>query len=185
MADKDFTFVEKPEGSDPAVYGNYLLTYGALRATSVLDMVTQVLAGLGPGDKIKSLTLVGHGGPGYMSVGTSNFFLTAPANQNVDGKYIDVGNLNNQNPLIQLRCKFAQGSTVHLQGCNVGANKEGAKLVYKLNKFLQCVDEVIAPSGVVSLLGSIGDNQVSKKGDTAPPKPISPYFFKRYKKNYK
>ena len=136
MAELDFTFVEDP-GFDVADSVNAWLHWGK-RTKSVKDMVDTVSAALKPGDCIKSLRLYGHGEPGDFSVGNGQEG-TDPAkeitnrNESVWGPQLD-----------RLACRFCKMGDIILNGCEVGAGKEGAALLFKIMKRLKCA-YVFAP----------------------------------------
>ncbi len=179
MEEKSFTFVEKPDATDPGVYLHYLVSPGAQRASSVKDLVDKILSQLGPNDKIKTLRLIGHGSPGSISVGTSSFILTAPDNQDLQGRYI--GRFNTRewvSELARLKGRFAQNSAIHLRSCNTGAGEHGAKLLHLIREAVDC-GEVTAPTGVLTSFGAVGPLQRSKRGDKGPRIPISAGFTKK------
>lgn len=67
--EKDIVVVEDSANDNGYLTGKANGSPSAIRATSKQDMVDKVLNKLGKGDCIKTLTLIGHGAPGAISVG--------------------------------------------------------------------------------------------------------------------
>ena len=114
MADKSYTFVETTDSDNGYDKWSNFWRFGTKRAVSVQDMVDQIVADLQPDDCIKKLTVIGHGGPGNISVGNGQSG-TDPA------KEINGNNEAQWGPqLDRLRCRFCTDGLVYLRGCNVG-----------------------------------------------------------------
>lgn len=132
----DITVIDATE--DSALSTEAFFTIGELRATSVKDMVDKVLAHLKEGQKIKKLTLVGHGAPGTIVMGSGKFIRSH--------KHIN-GDESQWRPELQrLVGKFTADGEIFLNGCNVGARKAGSDKLKKLADLLKV--KVYAPTGL-------------------------------------
>jgi hypothetical protein len=112
LAEIDFTFVESNVHEDNGYDFWSGVMHGATEVLDVEDMVDQLLEKIGPDDCIKSLTIIGHGAPGDLSVGNG-----------MDGwdpdKTIDVGHEGNWGPqLDRLACRFCPDDEVFLRTPN-------------------------------------------------------------------
>jgi hypothetical protein len=165
MADKSYTFVESTDSDNGYDRWSNFFRRGTRRASSVKDLVDQVVADLQPDDCISKLTIIGHGGEGNISVGNGQSG-TDPA------KEINGNNEAQWGPeLDRLRCRFCSDGLVYLRGCNVGAGDAGANKLFRINGHLQCAI-VQAPSGEVNPFYTTGDDQTSKPGDSGQPTTI-------------
>lgn len=106
---------------------------GEIDASSVEDMVTQIQNDLGERDCINSLTIIGHGSPGSISVGDGT--------GSVEGGYIGGGTLDSASPaynpdmvaiLSRLTPLFCEDAQAVLRGCNVGNGLIGEMFVQRL-----------------------------------------------------
>jgi hypothetical protein len=164
MASKDITVVEVPK-DDNGYDGLSKLFQGATEVVDVEDMVDYVLDQLAPGDCIRTLTIIGHGCPGNISVGNgmsgtgSNKEISLD-NEAVWGPQID-----------RLACKFCDDDDVFLRGCNVGADQAGAQLLLRIARRLRCAT-VRAPAGLCNGLISTGKIQEAGVGQEEPSTPI-------------
>ncbi len=121
-------------------YKNKKTTLGIdhlIRATSVADMVSQILGALKEDECIGSLTIAGHGSPGEIGVGDG---MNSEAGKRINGDMEEW-----EKELEKLKDKFCPGATVTLKGCNVGACDEGAEKLQELADILGVPVE--APTG--------------------------------------
>lgn len=162
---RSYTFVEETDSDNGYDSVSNFVRFGTKRAKSVKDMVDQILAEFQEGDCIKSLTIIGHGAPGNISIGNGQSGTDS-------AKEIDGNNENVWGPeLDRLACKFCDKGVVYLRGCNVGAEDAGANKLFKIKQHLKCAI-VQAPSGVCNPLWTTGDDQTVSPGDANPPKSI-------------
>jgi hypothetical protein len=167
MADKDYVFVEitNSDNGYDFLYGAF--HFGERDVASVKELVDSVLADLGTGDCIRTLTIVGHGEPGRISVGNGQLGTDTakgiyPNNEDVWGPELD-----------RLRCRFCSGGYVYLRGCNVGARQSGVDILEKIAAHLGCAI-VIAPVGLCNGFFTTGKDQTFTPGKPKPkaiPKP--------------
>mgnify|MGYP000560212706 CR=1 FL=1 len=164
MAKKSFTFVEDSKKDNGYNYFSGVLTWGEVDVKSVKELVDHVDKNVGKKDCIESITIIGHGHPGCISVGAGQGYHSKKAigvyNENVWGPLLD-----------RLACRFCKGGTVYLRGCNTGADKAGADLLHRIKLRLKCAI-VQAPTGVCNPLYTTGDVQESKPKEKKPPKAI-------------
>jgi hypothetical protein len=110
-----------------------------LRASSVKNMVDNILGALKEDECIGSLKIVGHGAPGIISVGCG---LSTDKE-----KEINCANEKEwKEEMKRLKDKFCPGASVYLKGCNVGACDDGAKKLQELADLLGVPVE--APTGL-------------------------------------
>jgi hypothetical protein len=166
MAEKSYRFIEKttrPEFDNGAdgIYG-YLHPFHN-DATSVKNLIDQVLSDLKPGDCIKEIIIAGHGAPGNISVGNGT-------KGEDPAKEIGLGNEADWGPEFdRLKCKFCTGGTVYLRGCNVGDGQKGKDFLKKIAAHLACAT-LLAPTGLCTPYSTGGvDQQVNPNDD--PPTP--------------
>jgi hypothetical protein len=171
MSELGLKFVDQfADPLDPALraYGQ-----GADRVESVRDFVNQVLSKLGPNDCIKKLTLIGHGSPGNIGVGSGK----KVARSGNDS--LDLNNIARWEPQIRrLRCRFCKpDGEFELIGCNTGAGLAGARLLRLIVNFIRCCRakapvEPVTPlteSEVNQIVEAIGEGE----GESAKlPEPI-------------
>src|SRR3954447_6647291 len=166
MAEKSYRIIEKPtrpefdNGADE-IYG-YLHLF-AKHATSVKNLVDQVVSDLEPGDCIKEIIIAGHGAPGSISVGNGT-------KGEDPAKEIGLGNEADWGPEFdRLKCRFCPGGTVYLRGCNSGDGQKGKDLLKKLAAHLACAT-LQAPTGLVTPYSTSGlDQQVNPNDSPATP----------------
>ena len=167
MADKDFTFIEDTKDDNGYDWFSGVLRFGEVDVSSVEEMVDHILNNLEDGDCIGDITIIGHGAPGTISVGNG---------QSGTDKSKDIGLWNRAQwtaQLGRLHCRFCDTSRVYLRGCNVGADEEGAQLLFEIQQVLGCAAVVQAPAGVCYPAHTTGDDQESKKGDSRKPSAIA------------
>jgi len=173
---KDIMVIEDSTNDNGYLTGKASRNPGALRATSKQDMVDKVLGELGKKDCIKTLTLVGHGSPGNISVGDGQGWETC--------KHIN-GNRNEwESILTKLKGKFCTGGKLILIGCNVGACDNGRNKLKELADFLNVTVE--APTG--KTYGNCSEeagseHQIATPGEPAPPHKSSPSDAKKKEKD--
>lgn len=168
MSNKSFTFVEKTDQGKDNGYDSIsgFLRIGEVNVGSVEEMVDHILENLGDDDCIEEITIIGHGAPGYISVGNGQCVLD-------NGKAIGLNNRRFWVPqLRRIRCRFCKDSEIYLRGCNVGANVQGARLLFQINQVVQCAAAVEAPTGVCNPLFTTGKDQTSSAGEIQPPNAI-------------
>lgn len=113
-----------------------LFHIGEIDASSVRNMVDQIEDSLDNppnGECIGSLTIVGHGSPGQISVGSGT---GSEAGRRINGGEIDPQSPNH-NPnmratLARLTPLFCHPASVTLRGCNVGDGEAGQAFVQQL-----------------------------------------------------
>ena len=148
MADIELKFVDQhADGLDPALRA---FGQGADRVSSVKDFVNQVLSRVGTNDCIKKLTLIGHGSPGNIGVGSGRRVARTGNNS------LGLGNIAQWEPEIRrLRCKFCRpDGEFELIGCNTGAGLAGARLLRLLVNFIRCCKATAPPEPVTPLTRS-------------------------------
>ncbi len=162
MASKSYTFIEDTDDDNGYDFWSGFFTTGERSATSVKNLVDQVMNDLHSHDCIKELTLIGHGAPGTISVGNGQGG-TDPAkeingrNENVWGPQLD-----------RMRCRFCKDGVVFLRGCNVGAESAGAAKLFRIAQHLGCA-VVQAPTGMCDPFSVGGLIQTVRPTDMAPP----------------
>lgn len=102
---------------------------GELTHTSLKDMVDKILAKLGPKDCIRNLSIVGHGQPGEIVVGASQY-------AGVSGKRINGNQPEWGAELGRLKSRLCKNAKVALLGCNTGICDKGANKLRDLANFL-------------------------------------------------
>lgn len=171
---KDITVIEQSDNDNGYLTQKAEGNPDAHRATSVEDMVDKVLDDLGEGETIGTLTLVGHGSPGNISVGDGQ--------GSEDGKRIN-GNCEDWEPhLEKLKGKFGPGGKVVLVGCNVGSCDKGRNKLKKIADVLGVPVE--APTG--KTYGDCSEepgseHQVAEPGEDPPEHKDSPSDTKKKK----
>lgn len=127
-----------------------------LRANSVKNMVDNILGVLNEDECIQTLTLVGHGSPGNISVGDG--LTTEP------GNHINGNKEEWEKELARLKDKFCPGGSVTLKGCNVGSCDKGAK------KLQEIADALGVPaSGNTGITYADCSSEPGSKTQTAQP----------------
>lgn len=115
-----------------------IATAGEIDASSVENMVEQVEDSLAEGSCISSLTIIGHGSPGSISVGDGT--------GRIEGKHIRGGALDSTSDiydaemarlLARLTPLFCSNATATLRGCNVGDGPLGESFVQNLANLWQ------------------------------------------------
>jgi hypothetical protein len=164
---KDITVIEDSDNDNGFLTEKAENNPDALRATSVQDMADKVTGSLAEGETIGTLTLIGHGSPGNISVGDGQGWES--------GKHIDGNRDEWEGPLGQLKDKFGENGRLVLIGCNVGSCDDGRNKLKELADFLGVPVE--APTGEVygdctEEEGS--EHQVAEPGEPAPPHKDSP-----------
>lgn len=140
-----------------------VIRIGEIDASSVSDMVTKILKHL---DKekccLKSLTIIGHGCPGNISVGNGQEGTDRNKqindNEDVWGPELD-----------KLKARFCKDGKIYLWGCNVGADQAGADKLYKIAKRLGI--PVGAPTGTARPAWTEGEDVEADPNKKPTPKP--------------
>jgi hypothetical protein len=101
-------------------------------AKSLDDAVTQILAQLGPNDRIGSLHFWGHGSPASVSVGANK--LRVPA----DPKDSSILTFDPSNPLSKLLPYLDKNSKVVFKTCNTFRDPKGKKFAQEAASFFGC-----------------------------------------------
>ncbi len=167
----DITVID--HNNDGYLGGTALFTLGELRASSIKDMVDKILAKLGTGQKIRKLTIVGHGNKGIIVMGSAKKLKSK--------QYINSNEAEWKPELSRLKGKFSANGEVFLRGCNTGA---GAKGSAKLKKIADIIGvKVSAPTGKVYPLSeeSGSKHQVAHPGKPAPTPIATPSEVKKSK----
>ena len=141
-----------------------------LRATSVKNMVDNILGALKEDECIQTLVIAGHGEPGVIGVGDGL--------NSEPGKHINGENKKEwEEELKRLKDKFCPGASLLLKGCNVGSCDLGAKKLKEMADLLGIPVE--APTGETypdcsSETGSVNQRAEPTKpgGKKDPPKCI-------------
>jgi hypothetical protein len=146
--------------------------YTSFTVTSVSNMANQIESYMDAGDTIGTLEIRGHGKPGVQSVGGGTY------SYRQSDKSIRIDNIAEwQNSLSPLKGRFESDGKIRLLGCKVGANEEGAQLLYELQDFLE-TDAEGAVDYVFVLFqedyNEYGDVQVSLYPSSNPPDPMTP-----------
>jgi hypothetical protein len=139
--------------------------------SDIEEMVDEIVMRLDKGELIQELSLYGHGAPGVFSTGNGqrSHFAEATYISTVNER----GKKTWQKLLEPLRRRFCDGAKMNLIGCNVGANKEGAQLLFELSKYLGVI--VRAPVGITtSRVTYKGSWQEANPGMQSPPESIEP-----------
>ena len=131
------------------------------------ELVDGVLRNLDEKRGIRELTLFGYGRQGLFTVGNgqgSTFEKLAYMDPRVleDKQYLEL--------LGHLKGRFLAGARVNLIGCYVGAEREGAELVFKLSKLLGT--KVCAPIGMTFTEKYDGSWQAADPDMVVPPSPL-------------
>jgi hypothetical protein len=130
---RDITAVDWGESWNGFNVAAGLFHIGEIDVSSVDDMVTQILDSLREGDCINTLTIIGHGSPGSISVGDGT--------GRVEGRYIGGATLDPGSPaynpemvtlLGRLTPRFCEDGQAVLRGCNVGNGDLGEMFVQRL-----------------------------------------------------
>jgi Domain of unknown function (DUF4347) len=159
----DIIVVEKTESDNGYDWWYGFFTGGEIYAESVADLVTKVLAHVTEENCcIKSLTIVGHGCPGTISVGNGQS--GTDRNKEIDGNE-DVWGPE----LDKLKPHLCEGATLYLRGCNVGADAQGADKLHAIARRLGI--PVTAPTGTCRPLWTEGDDVTAKPGEKPTPVP--------------
>lgn len=160
-AEKNITVVEKPKDKDDALDAAAGHFPGSIRITSKADLAAKVLGALGPGDCIKTLTIVGHGAAGIIGTGEGK--------GSEQCKHIN-GNADEWKPALQgLKGKFCAGAKIVIWGCNVGAGKEGAAKVKEIADYFGVPVE--AQTGKVYPDGTKEPGSTTVTGNPTTPAP--------------
>lgn len=133
IANRDVTVLDWGESWNGFNVAGGVLTTGEIDASSVENMVEQVEGAISEGSCISTLTIIGHGSPGSISVGDGT--------TRIEGRYIGGGALDSTSDLYnaemarllaRLTPLFCSGATVTLRGCNVGDGALGASFAQNL-----------------------------------------------------
>lgn len=173
--EKDIVVVEDSANDNGYLTGKANGNPNAIRATSKQDMVDKVLNKLGKGDCIKTLTLIGHGSPGNISVGDGQGWEACKHINNNRDEWEDL--------LSKLKGRFCKGGRLILFGCHVGACEKGRDKLQELADFCGVTTE--APTGEVygdctEEAGS--EHQIATPGGPKPPHKPSPSDVKKKEK---
>ncbi len=126
IKNKDVTVLDWGDSWNGFNVAGGVLTWGQIDVSSVEGMVKSIENELEIGSCIGSLTIIGHGSPGSISVGDGT--------GNIAGKHIRGGALDSTsdiydaamaNLLARLTPKFCDNGKAVLRGCNVGDGKLG------------------------------------------------------------
>lgn len=123
-------------GSDPNFTNimDGIFTIGEIEVDSVHDMIREVLAH-SKGKRIQSLTIADHGGPGYQSVGASQWDESGDFSlQVVAGSKSLLGSARVEIP--RLVGKFTRDGVVNLCGCEVARGPGGLDLLKAVSRAL-------------------------------------------------
>ncbi len=149
--------------------------YTSFLANSVSDMVNQIQSYMEPGDTIGVLEIRAHGGPGIQAMGGGRLHW-----RQYD-KGIHLYNMPEwKNTMMPLKGQFESGGKIRLLGCRVGANEEGAQLLFELQNFLETNAEGAADYVFVVAQENYedyGDVQISQYPSSASPDPIEPSWY--------
>jgi len=171
LADHDIVVIEETDEDNGYDWFTGFLTGGELYAADVDGFVTAVEGQIGSGDRIQSLTLVGHGLPGRVSMGDGQ--------TTVDGKYIANTNVTQwQAAVARLNGRFTTDAVVTLRGCNTGAEEAGADLLLEVADTLNVT--VTAPTGTCYPTHCTGDWVTATPGVRPTPKPAAAAKFKAF-----
>lgn len=151
------------------------LRVGEIDASSVKDMVDKIIAHARANECcIKSLTIIGHGCPGNISIGNGQG--GADREKEING--------NNENvwgpELDRLKPFLCTGATIYLRGCNVGADQAGADKLRAIARRLGV--DVTAPTGLCNPLWTEGQDQTATPTTTPTPIPAPVSKKKKLKK---
>lgn len=133
ITNRDVTVLDWGESWNGFNAAGGILTIGEIDASSVENMVEQVEDSISEGSCINTLTIIGHGSPGSISVGDGT--------ARIEGKYIGGGALDSTSDLYnaemarflaRLTPLFCSGASATLRGCNVGDGALGASFVQNL-----------------------------------------------------
>lgn len=133
ITNRDVTVLDWGESWNAFNVAGGVLTIGEIDASSVENMVEQVEESISEGSCISTLTIIGHGSPGSISVGDGT--------TRIEGRYIGGGALDSRSDLYsaqmarllaRLTPLFCSGATATLRGCNVGDGVLGASFVQNL-----------------------------------------------------
>jgi len=162
MAEVDITVVEDTENDNGYDWLSGALTAGEIDAESVEDMVDKILEKLGDDDCIRSLTIIGHGSPGNISVGDGQ--------GHEEGGHMATWNQDEwKDQIDRLQGRFCEDAVVTLRGCNTGAEEDGANLLALL---ADCLDVTVrAPTGTCNALWAGGEWVTATPGSPPEPKP--------------
>lgn len=117
--DRRIPILLRSRGVQPIVYSN------------IEEMVTKVSASVGPNTGIKELTLYGHASPGLFCLGNGQ------RETFERDTYISYDNVREiADDLLDLKDLFSKDAKLILIGSNVGARREGAKLLFDLSRLL-------------------------------------------------
>ena len=146
--------------------------YTSFKVSSVSDMITQIQSKMAPDDRIGTLEIRGHGRPGIQAVGGGAYSYRQP------DKSIRIDNKSEwQNSLAPLKGRFESDGKIRLLGCRVGANEEGAQLLYELQIFLETDAEGAVDYMFALFQGNYdeyGDVQLSQYPSSDPPESMAP-----------
>ncbi len=121
IKNEDVTVLDWGESWNGFNVAGGILTWGQIDAASVEGMVKSIESEVGPGSCIDTLTIIGHGSPGSISVGDGT--------GRIVGKHIRGGALDSTSDiydpkmaglLARLTPKFCKDGQAELRGCNVG-----------------------------------------------------------------
>lgn len=146
---------DAPEDPNWAVWKMSLFTIGEMDVTGMQDMVDKIEAKKKEaGCCLKKLTIMGHGAPGYIEVGSDS---------------INIWDTSTWKPILdQLKGNFCKGAEISLGGCSVGADRDGANLLSLIANNLGV--KVNAPTHSINQYWSGPGEQVAEPGP--PPEPI-------------
>jgi hypothetical protein len=151
--------VESTGGEDPgwAVWKMSLFTLGEIDVTSVQDMVNKIKQKKKDDgcDCLKKLTIMGHGAPGYIEIGSES---------------MNIWDTSTWKPIFdQLKGCFCKDAEIIFAGCSIGADKDGANF---LSVIANCLGvKANAPTHTINQYWSGPGEQTAYPGQP-PPEPI-------------
>ena len=133
IKNKDITILDWGKSWNGFNVTGGVLTIGQIDASSVEGMVDSIEREIGAGDCISTLTIIGHGSPGEISIGDGT--------KRIEGKFIGGGALDSKSEiydakmaglLARLTPLFCTNGKAVLRGCNVGDGRVGREFTQQL-----------------------------------------------------
>ena len=144
------------------------------------EMVDKIIANLkrepkagSKGDYcIQELHLYGHGVPGVLSVGNGQSSAYRQSTYVADLEKYKFKENEWQDKFKRIQNRFCSDGEIKLFGCNIGANEEGARLLYQMAKYFHVT--VTAPVNIYRVDNYSGEWQQSLKESKSPPEKKMP-----------